>query len=119
MHRLGVYRVRTSKQIFSRIPGSRSLRWAVTDGGGDGDGEGRFTRFVSRTLINQSNDCQRTYIERTTLKEPVNHPLTEIVGLGVQKAALLRVMETLKRLLEALEAPGLPLDRTSGSRGSR
>ena len=46
MHRLGVYRVRPSKQIFSRTPGSRSLRWDVTDGEGDGDGEGRFTRSI-------------------------------------------------------------------------
>ena len=60
MQRLGVYRVRPSKQIFSRTPGSRSLRWDVTEIDGEGDGEGRFTRFVSRTLINQSYDCQRT-----------------------------------------------------------
>ena len=59
MHRLGVYRIRPSKQIFSRTPGSRSLRWDVTEIDGEGDGEGRFTRFVSRTLINQSYDCQR------------------------------------------------------------
>ena len=59
MHRLGVYRIRLPKQIFLRTPGSRSLRCAVTEGGGDG--EGRFTRFVSRTLINQSYDCQRIY----------------------------------------------------------
>ena len=59
MHRLGVYRIRLSKQIFLRTPGSRSLRWAVTEIYGEGDGEGRFTRFVSRTLINQSYDCQR------------------------------------------------------------
>ena len=74
------------------------------------------TRLVPKDADTSDSICQRTYIGRTTLKEPVNHPLTEIVGLGVQKAALLRIMETLKRLLEALEAPGLPLDRSSGSR---
>ena len=42
MHRLRVYRIRPSKQIFSRTPGSRSLRCAVTEGGGDGEGEGRY-----------------------------------------------------------------------------
>ena len=75
MHRLGVYRIRPSKQFFSMTTGSRSLRWAVTEIDGEGDEEGRFTRFVSRTLINQSYDCQRI-IGRTTLKESVNHPLT-------------------------------------------
>ena len=65
MHRLGVYRIRPSKQIFSRTPGSRSLRWDVTENDGDGEGEGRFTRFVSRTLINQSYDCQRKHNCRT------------------------------------------------------
>ena len=59
MHRLGVYRIRLPKQIFLRTPGSRSLRCDVTDGGGDGDGEGHFTRFVSRTLIHQMCICQR------------------------------------------------------------
>ena len=40
----------TAKKKY-KPPRSRSLRWAVTEGDGDGDGE--ITRFVSRTLIHQ------------------------------------------------------------------
>ena len=74
MHRLSIYRIELSKNEFSTTLVSMTLRWRVTDG--EIEGEGRITRFVSRTLINQSKDCQRTYIGRTTLKESVNHPLT-------------------------------------------
>ena len=74
MHRLGLYRVRTSNQIFSRTPGSRSLQWAVTDGGGDGDGEGDITRFVSRTVINQSYDCQRIFDPEYGQNDPLRGP---------------------------------------------
>ena len=78
MHRLGVYRIRLQKKKY-KPPRSRSLRWAVTEG------DGHVTRFVSRTLINQTYVCQRTYIGRTTLKESVNHPLTVGLSRGVLK----------------------------------
>ena len=71
MHRLGVYRIRLQKKKNTNPPDLGAY--------GGREKKGIFvpvTRFVSRTLINQTYVCQRTYIGRTTLKESVNHPLT-------------------------------------------
>ena len=76
MHRLGVYRIRPSKQIFSRTPGSRSLRWAVTEGVIDGDGEGRYHSICFKDADKSVLRLSADVIGRTTLKESVNHPLT-------------------------------------------
>ena len=51
--------------------------------------------------------CQRTYIGRTTLKEPVNHPLTGWSYLAVQKAIPLCVTDSMKSLLDS---PRTPID---------
>ena len=76
MHRLGVYRIRPSKQIFSRTPGSRSLRCAVTEGVGEGDGEGRYHSICFKDADKSVLRLSADVIGRTTLKESVNHPLT-------------------------------------------
>ena len=73
MHRLGVYRVRPSKQIFSRTRGSRSLRWDVTDGEGDGEGEGDITRVISLQCHNKpliyEVKCQVDYYLRESFSD--------------------------------------------------
>ena len=48
MKRLGVYWIRLQKNKSSKPPRSRSLRWAVTEGDGDGHS------ICLRTLINQT-----------------------------------------------------------------
>ena len=74
MKRLGVYWIRLQKNKSSKPPRSRSLRWAVTEGDGDGDVNGH--TICLKDADTSDSICQRTYIGRTTLKESVNHPLT-------------------------------------------
>ena len=72
VYRLGVYRIKLSKNEFSATLVSRRYRWRVTEG----DGEGDITRFCLKDADTSDSICQRTYIGRTTLKESVDHLLT-------------------------------------------